>query len=43
MDLKVIEKNPREGDVTEEQADVFLAEADVVRVTGSALTNHTMD
>ncbi|MGZ4908863.1 MAG: Rossmann-like domain-containing protein [Halobacteriota archaeon] len=42
-DLKVIEKNFREGDLTEEQADVFLPEADVVGVTGSALTNHTMD
>jgi len=42
-DLKVIEKNPSEGDLAEEQADVFLPEADVVGVTGSALTNHTMD
>ncbi|MFZ1020190.1 MAG: DUF364 domain-containing protein [Halobacteriota archaeon] len=42
-ELNVIEKNPRDGDLTEEQADVFLPEADVVGVTGSALTNHTMD
>ncbi len=42
-ELMVIEKNPREGDLTEEQADVFLPEADVVGVTGSALTNHTID
>jgi uncharacterized protein len=42
-ELTVIEKNPREGDLTEEQADVFLPEADVVGVTGSALTNHTID
>ena len=42
-ELSVIEKNPREGDLTEENADVCLPEADVVGVTGSALTNHTMD
>ena len=42
-ELTVIEKNPREGDLTEEQADIFLPEADVVGVTGSALTNHTID
>ena len=42
-ELTVIEKNPREGDLTEENADVFLPEADIVGITGSALTNHTMD
>jgi uncharacterized protein len=42
-ELRVIEKNPREGDLAEENADVFLPEADVVGVTGTALTNHTMD
>jgi len=42
-ELRVIEKNPHEGDLTEENADVYLPEADVVGVTGSALTNHTMD
>ena len=42
-ELRVIEKNPREGDLTEESADTYLPEADVVGVTGSALTNHTMD
>jgi len=42
-ELTIIEKNPREGDLAEENADVFLPEADVVGVTGSALTNHTMD
>ncbi len=42
-ELRVIEKNPREGDLTEENADVCLPDADVVGVTGSALTNHTMD
>jgi uncharacterized protein (DUF4213/DUF364 family) len=42
-ELTVIEKNPREGDLAEENADVFLPEADVLGVTGGALTNHTMD
>ncbi|MEI7826415.1 MAG: DUF364 domain-containing protein [Euryarchaeota archaeon] len=42
-DLMVIEKNPREGDLTEENADIYLPKADVVGITGTALTNHTMD
>jgi uncharacterized protein (DUF4213/DUF364 family) len=42
-ELKVIEKNPREGDLTEDQADFYVPEAEVVGITGSALTNHTMD
>jgi uncharacterized protein (DUF4213/DUF364 family) len=42
-ELIVIEKNPHKGDLTEENADVFLPDADVVGVTGTALTNHTID
>jgi len=42
-DLHVIEKNPREGDLEECHADVLLPEADVIGITGTALTNHTMD
>lgn len=42
-DLHVIEKNPREGDLKEEDASSFLPVADVVGITGTALTNHTMD
>ena len=42
-ELTIIEKNPREGDLAQENADVVLPEADVVGVTGGALTNHTMD
>ena len=42
-ELTIIEKNPHEGDLAEENADVFLPEVDVVGVIGSALTNHTMD
>ncbi|MBN2062485.1 MAG: DUF364 domain-containing protein [Deltaproteobacteria bacterium] len=42
-DLWVIEKNPQEGDLKETEADVFIPEADVVAITGTALTNHTME
>jgi uncharacterized protein (DUF4213/DUF364 family) len=42
-ELRVIEKNPREGDLGEENAESFLPEADVVGITGTALTNHTID
>jgi uncharacterized protein (DUF4213/DUF364 family) len=42
-ELWVIEKNPLEGDLTEKNAELYVPEAEVVGVTGSALTNHTMD
>ena len=42
-ELRIIEKNPREGDVGEENAESFLPAAEVVGITGTALTNHTMD
>jgi uncharacterized protein (DUF4213/DUF364 family) len=42
-ELWIIEKNPREGDLGEENSESFLPEADVVGITGTALTNHTMD
>jgi len=41
-ELWVIEKNPREGDFTEAEADNFLPQADVVGITGTAFTNHTI-
>ena len=41
--LWVIEKNPREGDLPETEADRLLPQADVVAITGTALTNHSMD
>lgn len=41
--LHVVEKNPREGDLEEEEAESILPEADVVGITGTALTNHTID
>jgi len=42
-DLRIIEKNPRYGDHDEEAADAVLPSADLVGITGTALTNHTMD
>ncbi|MBN1626742.1 MAG: DUF364 domain-containing protein [Deltaproteobacteria bacterium] len=42
-DLHIVEKNPREGDLGEDKADNVLPDADVVGITGTALTNHTMD
>jgi uncharacterized protein (DUF4213/DUF364 family) len=41
--LWVIEKNPREGDFGEAEADNLIPQADVVAITGTALTNHTLD
>ncbi|MCK4775823.1 MAG: DUF364 domain-containing protein [Candidatus Krumholzibacteria bacterium] len=40
--LWVIEKNPREGDFPEAEADRLLPRADVVAITGTALTNHSL-
>ncbi len=40
--LWVIEKNPREGDFNEAEADRFIPRADVVAITGTSLTNHTL-
>ena len=42
-ELWVIEKNPTEGDLPETEADAVIPLADVVAITGTALTNHTMD
>jgi uncharacterized protein (DUF4213/DUF364 family) len=42
-ELRVIEKNPREGDLGEDNVESFLPAAEVVGITGTALTNHTMD
>jgi uncharacterized protein len=40
--LWLIEKNPREGDFDEVEADRFIPHADVVALTGTSLTNHTL-
>jgi uncharacterized protein (DUF4213/DUF364 family) len=42
-ELWVIEKNPKEGDFKESDAENLIPQADVVAITGTALTNHTID
>ena len=42
-ELWVIEKNPREGDFAEADSKRFLPQADVVGITGTAFTNHTIE
>lgn len=41
--LWVIEKNPQPGDYDETQTQRFLSQADLVAITGSAFTNHTIE
>jgi uncharacterized protein (DUF4213/DUF364 family) len=41
--LWVIEKNPKAGDVCETEGDSLIPRADLVAITGTALTNHTLD
>jgi uncharacterized protein (DUF4213/DUF364 family) len=40
--LWVIEKNPQEGDYIEADAESIIPRADIVGVTGTAFTNHTI-
>jgi len=42
-ELWVIEKNQREGDLPEAAAENLLPQADVVGLTGTAFTNHTIE
>jgi len=42
-ELWVIEKNPQPGDYPEEEAKNLIPAADVLAVTGTAITNHTME
>jgi hypothetical protein len=42
-ELWVIEKNPREGDFSDDNAADLIPMADVVGITGTALTNHTLE
>ena len=42
-ELWVIEKNPREDDLPETEADNLIPRADVVGITGTAFTNHTIE
>jgi len=41
--LWVIEKNPREGDFIEADAENLIPQADIVCITGTAFTNHTLE
>ena len=42
-ELWVIERQPQEGDFAEEQAESLVPQADVVGITGTAFTNHTIE
>jgi len=42
-ELWVIEKNPREGDFIEADADNLIHRADIVAITGTTITNHTIE
>ncbi len=42
-ELWVIEKNPQEGDFTEADTENLIPQADVVGITGTAFTNHTIE
>jgi uncharacterized protein (DUF4213/DUF364 family) len=42
-ELWVIEKNPHEGDFSENEAANLIPRAEVVCITGTAFTNHTID
>jgi len=42
-ELWVIEKNPQEGDLTEAEAEDLIPQAEVVGITGTAFTNHTVE
>jgi len=39
----VVEKNPKGGDLPETEAENLIPQADLVAITGTALTNHTLD
>ena len=42
-ELWVIEKNPQDGDFTEAEAETLIPQANVVGITGTAFTNHTIE
>lgn len=41
--LWVFDKNPKEGDLEPEQSAEWIPQADVVAITGTSLTNHTLE
>ena len=42
-DLWVIEQHPQEEDLAEDKTESLIPQADVVGITGTSLTNHTLD
>ena len=42
-ELWVIERNPQEGDFAEAEAEKLLPQAEVIGITGTAFTNHTIE
>jgi uncharacterized protein (DUF4213/DUF364 family) len=42
-ELWVIERNPHEGDLPEAEAEKLIPQADVIGITGTAFTNHTIE
>ena len=42
-ELWVIEKNPQQGDLTEAETEGIIPQANVVGITGTAFTNHTIE
>jgi uncharacterized protein (DUF4213/DUF364 family) len=42
-ELWVIEKNPKEGDLAEDESEELIPKADVIGITGTAFTNHTIE
>jgi hypothetical protein len=42
-ELWVIEKNPQEGDLPEGEAENLIPQAQVIGITGTAFTNHTIE
>lgn len=42
-ELQVIERQPQPGDFTENQAERLIPQAEVVGITGTAFTNHTIE
>jgi uncharacterized protein (DUF4213/DUF364 family) len=42
-ELWVIERNPQEGDLREDESEKLIPQAEAVGITGTALTNHTIE
>jgi uncharacterized protein (DUF4213/DUF364 family) len=42
-ELSVVERNPQQDDVAESEAENLIPRADVVGITGTAFTNHTIE